>query len=67
MTFGKIGTCLGEREAARRLGISRITLLRARHRGEVSHFRLGARVVYSELHLVEYLASKERKSSPRNS
>lgn len=61
MTLQQVGTCIGESEAAKHLGISRITLLRARRRGEISHFRFGARVVYAEIHLAEYLSRQERR------
>jgi excisionase family DNA binding protein len=51
---------LSEVEAARWLGVSRITLLRARKRCEIGHYRVGARVLYSEEHLRQYLANVER-------
>jgi excisionase family DNA binding protein len=63
MTLQQLGTCLGEKEAAHRLGISRVTLLRARRRGEISHFRFGARVVYAESHLSEFLTRKEHRGN----
>ena len=44
---------LNEKEAAKFLGISRITLLRKRKLGEVAFFRIGFRVLYSkEKHLL---------------
>lgn len=52
---------LTESEAARMLGISKITLQRLRNRGEISHFRIGARVLYAPEHLKDYLADVERK------
>jgi excisionase family DNA binding protein len=52
---------LTESEAARMLGVSKITLQRLRNRGEISHFRIGARVLYSPEHLKDYLADVERK------
>jgi excisionase family DNA binding protein len=54
---------LTEVEAARMLGISKITLQRLRHRGEISHFRIGARVLYSPQHLKDYLTGVERKKN----
>lgn len=51
-----------EREAAQRIGVSRITLLRARKRGEIGYYRIGSRVVYSESHIREFLAEAERKT-----
>jgi excisionase family DNA binding protein len=54
---------LSEKEAARWLGISRITLLRARMAGRVGAYRIGARVLYSEeKHLRPFLESCERKA-----
>lgn len=52
--------CLSEVQAAASLGVSRITLLRARHRGQIRHFRIGRRVVYAPSHLHEFRASVER-------
>jgi excisionase family DNA binding protein len=52
---------LTEAEAARMLGVSKITLQRLRNRGEISHFRIGARVLYSPTHIQDYLSSVERK------
>lgn len=52
---------LTEAEAARMLGVSKITLQRLRNRGEISHFRIGARVLYSLEHLSDYLVDVERK------
>ena len=58
---------LTESEAARLLGVSKITLQRLRSREEISHFRIGSRVLYSPEQLKEYLAAVERKrSSGRN-
>lgn len=70
MNIEGIGACLTEAEAARRLNISRWTLMRARMRGEISHFRYGrsnhARVAYSEAHLNDYLFNvAERRRNER--
>lgn len=51
---------LDETTCAARLGISRMTLLRARQRGEVSFFRVGSRVLYAPRHIQEFLQSRER-------
>jgi excisionase family DNA binding protein len=51
---------LSEKQAAKRLGVARITLLRAREAGRIRFFRIGTRVLYSNEHLVEFLASCER-------
>jgi excisionase family DNA binding protein len=57
---------LSEKEAAKWLGVSRITLLRARMAGKIGFYRIGARVLYSEEnHLRPFLETCERK--PRNS
>lgn len=53
---------MSEQQAARRLGISRITLLRARMAGRIGAYRIGARVLYSEeKHLRPFLEACERK------
>ena len=55
---------LSEKQAAAKLGISRITLLRLRQAGRVRFFRIGARVLFSSEHLHEFLSSVER-NGPR--
>lgn len=52
---------LNEASAARVLGISRLTLQRARKRGDISHYRVGSRVLYAPNQIADYLASVERK------
>jgi excisionase family DNA binding protein len=54
---------MSEKQAAARLGISRITLLRAREAGRIRFFRIGVRVLYNQEHLNEFLATCERKGS----
>jgi excisionase family DNA binding protein len=51
---------LSEKQAAKRLGIARITLLRARADGRIRFFRIGTRVLYCEEHLMEFLKICER-------
>jgi excisionase family DNA binding protein len=51
---------LSEKQAAKRLGIARITLLRAREAGRIKFFRIGTRVLYSEEQLTEFLLVCER-------
>ena len=51
---------LSEKQAAKRLGIARITLLRAREAGRIRFFRIGTRVLYSAEHLTEFLNACER-------
>lgn len=51
---------LNETEAAKFLGVSRMTLLRKRKAGEIKCFRVGFRVLYSkEQHLAPFLAKCE--------
>ncbi len=53
---------LSEKEAASWLGVSRITLLRARMAGNVGFYRIGVRVLYSiDEHLHPFLEACERK------
>src|SRR5205807_5026325 len=51
---------LSEKQAAARLGIARITLLRAREAGRIKFFRIGTRVLYCAEHLTEFLNNCER-------
>jgi excisionase family DNA binding protein len=51
---------LSEKQAAKRLGIARITLLRAREAGRITFFRIGTRVLYCAEHLTEFLNNCER-------
>lgn len=51
---------LSEKQAAARLGVARITLLRAREAGRIRFFRIGTRVLYCEEQLREFLISCER-------
>ena len=54
---------MSEKQAAARLGISRITLLRAREGGRIRFFRIGTRVLYNQEQLNDFLSSCERKGS----
>lgn len=52
---------INEIEAAKFLGISRMTLLRKRNAGEIGFYRVGIRVLYSkEKHLLPFLQSCEK-------
>ncbi|HXQ35161.1 MAG TPA: helix-turn-helix domain-containing protein [Anaerolineales bacterium] len=51
---------LSEKQAAKRLGAARITLLRARADGRIRFFRIGTRVLYCTEHLTEFLNKCER-------
>ena len=51
---------LSEKQAAKRLGIARITLLRAREAERIRFFRIGTRVLYCADHLTEFLNNCER-------
>src|SRR5438876_11600902 len=53
---------LSEKQAAKRLGIARITLLRAREAGRIRFFRIGTRVLYCAEHLTDFLNNCERNS-----
>jgi excisionase family DNA binding protein len=55
---------LSEKQAAKRLGVARITLLRARGEGRIRFFRIGTRVLYDEEQLAEFLAKCERNCQP---
>jgi excisionase family DNA binding protein len=46
-----------EKEAAARLGISRPALLNLRRKGKISYFRIGARILYSEETIREFLSA----------
>jgi len=54
---------MSEKQAAARLGISRITLLRAREAGRIRFFRIGTRVLYNQQQLNDFLATCERKGA----
>jgi excisionase family DNA binding protein len=55
---------LSEQRAAEQLGVSRFTLMRARHRGEVKYYQVGKRrVLYSQQQLVDYMTSIERHTT----
>jgi excisionase family DNA binding protein len=54
---------MSEKQAAARLGISRITLLRAREAGRIRFFRIGTRVLYNQEQLNDFLATCERKGA----
>src|SRR5438132_773205 len=51
---------LSEKQAAERLGVARITLLRAREAGRIRFFRIGTRVLYCTEQLTEFLEDCER-------
>jgi hypothetical protein len=54
---------LSEKQAAARLGVAPITLLRAREGGRIRYFRIGTGVLYCEEQLIEFLISCERTGS----
>ena len=56
---------LSEKQAAKRLGIARITLLRAREAGRIRFFRIGTRVLYCAEQLTEFLTACERNGHKR--
>src|SRR6184192_2022878 len=53
---------LSEKQAAKRLGIARITLLRAREAGRIRFFRIGTRVLYCAEHLTDFLNNCDRNA-----
>jgi len=57
---------LSEKQAAKRLGVARITLLRAREAGRIRFFRIGTRVLYCSEQLSDFKESCERNSLRRN-
>ncbi|HZI61707.1 MAG TPA: helix-turn-helix domain-containing protein [Pyrinomonadaceae bacterium] len=50
---------LSEHEAAKRCGVSRITLLRMRKAGRIRFYRIGTRILFSQAQIEEFLASVE--------
>jgi excisionase family DNA binding protein len=50
------------KEAARRLGLSVVTIDRELARGNITHFRSGRRVLFTPAHLDEYIKRNERKA-----
>lgn len=56
---------LSEQEAARRVGISRISLFRLRRAGLIGYYCIGGRVLYSPEHIRAYLATVERRPNGR--
>src|SRR5947209_3954255 len=57
---------LSEKQAAARLGVARITLLRAREAGRIRFFRIGTRVLYCEEQLTEFLKACEHNARQQN-
>lgn len=50
------------KEVARRLGLSVVTIDRELARGNISHFRSGRRVLFTQSHVDEYIRRNERKA-----
>jgi predicted site-specific integrase-resolvase len=51
---------MSEREAAARIGVSRVTLLRARRTGKVAFVQLGTRAVYTMQQIKEFAGRRRR-------
>jgi excisionase family DNA binding protein len=51
------------KEAARRLGLSVVTIDRELARGNITHFRSGRRVLFTQAHLDDYIKRNERKAN----
>jgi excisionase family DNA binding protein len=56
---------LSEHEAAKRCGVSRITLLRMRKAGRIRFYRIGTRILFSQAQIEEFLASVEEGKKTR--
>jgi excisionase family DNA binding protein len=56
---------LSEQEAAKRCGVSRITLLRARKARKICFYRIGTRVLFSQAHIEDFLSSVEEGKKSR--
>jgi excisionase family DNA binding protein len=56
---------LSEYEAAKRCGVSRITLLRMRKAGRIRFYRIGTRILFSQAQIEEFLASVEEGKKTR--
>ena len=56
---------LSEHEAAKRCGVSRITLLRMRKAGRIRFYRIGTRVLFSQAQIEEFLSSVEEGKKSR--
>lgn len=52
---------VSEGEAARQLGVCRMTLHRLRHAGRIGHYRIGTKVLYTQQQIDDFLAASERK------
>lgn len=52
-----------EREAARLLGVSRITVLRMRQQGRIGFYRIGTRVLFDRNHIAEFKSVCENKAT----
>lgn len=53
---------LNEKQVAQRLGVSPITVLRLRQRGELSYYRIGGRIVFSVDQINDFLKRAEKKA-----
>jgi excisionase family DNA binding protein len=51
--------------AAEYIGVSLITLDRALRDGEIGHYRIGRRILFSEEHLNDFLALNEQPPADR--
>ena len=56
---------LSEHEAAKRCGVSRITLLRMRKAMRIRFYRIGTRILFSQAQIEEFLASVEEGKENR--
>ena len=56
---------LSEHDAAKRCGVSRITLLRMRKAGRIRFYRIGTRILFSQAQIEEFLATVEEGTKTR--
>jgi excisionase family DNA binding protein len=54
-----------EKEAAKALGLSLVTLWNLRKAGKLGYYKVGRRIMYSQKHLDEFLKSAEVKVGVR--
>lgn len=53
---------MSESDTALKLGLSRMTLQRARNRGEIPFYKVGRRVLYSISQIFEFLKRREHNA-----
>lgn len=51
---------MSEREFAKAVGLSRVTIWRLRLKGLVPHYQIGSRILYSQQHIDQFLKAHEK-------